>query len=325
MPPWRSPRSCFGAPGTAPGPRGGRSATRSHCPAGLSEHMRQRLRTRPERHRRRRNAGRPGRDRHAAARSATWLRSSGVATLPAVRRQGLGGRSDRRAGGTSRSRAASRPCSCRPPATRSPASTNGSGSGAPPPPAFFGDFVTLRTERGQTRMSALRRITIVMTLVVAGAALGAPSAALAGNNGQQIRLCTPPTPSWPMGRPSSPATTRAGSGRSAPTCNSGTRAEAPTPRPAAAPSSTAGGDRQRHDLLVRAEWIRAERRLLPQEHVQRAPVESLHGHPAVRRLRTAKARDALVVAHRGPGVSRPPSGGSAGTSCRASRSASPRT
>jgi hypothetical protein len=39
-------------------------------------------------------------------------------------------------------------------------------------------------------MSALRRIAIVMSFVAAGVALGAPSAALAGNNGQQIRLCT---------------------------------------------------------------------------------------------------------------------------------------
>ena len=39
-------------------------------------------------------------------------------------------------------------------------------------------------------MSALRRFAIVMSFVAAGVALGAPSAALAGNNGQQIRLCT---------------------------------------------------------------------------------------------------------------------------------------
>ena len=48
-------------------------------------------------------------------------------------------------------------------------------------------------------MSALRRIAIVMTVVAAGAALGAPTTALAGNNGQQIRLCTS-YPGWAYGK-----------------------------------------------------------------------------------------------------------------------------
>ena len=80
----------FGAPGTAPGPEGRASATRSRCAAGLSEHMRQRLRT--------------GQSVIVVAETPAGPAATGtlrpvgdvaeivgVATLPAVRRQGLGG------------------------------------------------------------------------------------------------------------------------------------------------------------------------------------------------------------------------------------------
>ena len=80
----------FGAPGTAPGPEGRAERDAVTLAAGFSEHMRQRLRDRPERDRRGRDAGRPGRD-GTLRPVGDVAEIVGVATLPAVRRQGLGG------------------------------------------------------------------------------------------------------------------------------------------------------------------------------------------------------------------------------------------